>query len=136
MVRSFALILAVTLTVAGCRQDMHDQPKFTPQRGTEFFADGRSARSQQAGTVARGQEQSGSYFLTGMSDGKEGDGLPFPVTMTVLERGQERFNIYCAPCHSRVGNGEGRIVERGYYQAAVGREDAAVLRRVLTPNTR
>lgn len=118
MVRSFALILAVTVTAAGCRQDMQDQPKFVPQRGTEFFADGRSVQSQLAGTVARGQEQSGSYFLTGMNDGKEGDGLPFPVTMTVLERGQERFNIYCAPCHSRVGNGEGRIVERGYYQAA------------------
>ena len=118
MVRSIALILAVTLTAAGCRQDMQDQPKFIPQRGTEFFADGRSARNQVAGTVARGQEQSGSYFLTGMSGGKEGDGLPFPVTMTVLERGQERFNIYCSPCHSRVGNGQGRIVQRGYQQAA------------------
>ena len=111
-------VISVTASLNGCRQDMHDQPKFVPLRGTTFFADSRSARNQVAGTVARGQEQSGSYFLTGMSDGKEGDGLPFPVTMTVLERGQERFNIYCAPCHSRVGNGEGRIVQRGYYQAA------------------
>ena len=118
--RSIAIIFAIAFTagLAGCRQDMQDQPKFIPLRGTTFFADGRSARYQLAGTVARGQEQSGTYFLTGMSDGKEGDGFPFPVTMKVLERGQERFNIYCSPCHSRAGNGEGRIVQRGYRQAA------------------
>jgi mono/diheme cytochrome c family protein len=110
--------LSLTASLSGCRQDMHDQPKFVPLRGTTFFADNRSARSQVAGTVARGQGQSGSYFLTGMSGGKEGDGLPIPVTLSVLERGQERFNIYCSPCHSRVGNGEGRIVQRGYHQAA------------------
>jgi mono/diheme cytochrome c family protein len=52
-----------------------------------------------------------------MQDGVEGDGMPFPVTETVLQRGQERYNIYCSPCHSRVGNGKGRIVQRGYYQA-------------------
>jgi len=56
--------------------------------------------------------------MTGMSGGKEGEALPFPATLQVLQRGQERFNIYCAPCHSRVGNGQGRIVERGYYRAA------------------
>lgn len=120
MLRFIAIILAIPLTagIAGCRQDMQDQPKMVPLRGSAFFPDGRSARYQLAGTVARGQEQSGTYFLTGMSEGKEGEGLPFPVTMRVLERGQERFNIYCSPCHSRVGNGQGRIVERGYYQAA------------------
>jgi mono/diheme cytochrome c family protein len=120
VLRYIDILFAIGLTagLAGCRQDMQDQPKFVPLRGTTFFADSRSARSQVAGTVARGQERSGTYFLTGMIGGKEGDGLPFPVTMTVLERGQERFNIYCSPCHSRVGNGEGRIVQRGYHQAA------------------
>ena len=120
MLRSISLILAITFTafLSGCRQDMQDQPKFVPLRGTTFFADGRSARVQLAGTVARGQEQTDTYFLTGMVGDKEGDGFPFPITRAVLERGQERFNIYCSPCHSRVGNGEGRIVERGYYQAA------------------
>jgi mono/diheme cytochrome c family protein len=97
---------------------MHNQPKFVPQRGSAFFEDGRSARAQVAGTVARGQDQSGDYLTTGMIDGKEGDALPFPATLEVLERGQERYNIYCSPCHSRVGNGQGRIVERGYYRAA------------------
>jgi len=96
---------------------MHDQPKFFPQRSTTFYADGRSVRPQVVGTVARSQNLAGSYFTTGMVDGAEGDGLPFKATPAVLHRGQERFNIYCTPCHSRVGNGKGMIVQRGYYPA-------------------
>jgi hypothetical protein len=96
---------------------MQNQPKFIPQRGTEFFADGRSARPQVEHTVARGQLHEDEYFYTGLVDGKEQDSLPFPVSMQVLERGQERYNIYCTPCHSRVGNGDGMIVERGYKPA-------------------
>jgi Cytochrome C oxidase, cbb3-type, subunit III len=103
--------------LAGCRQDMQDQPKFIPQRGTDFYADGRSARPQVENTVARGQLHEDSYLYTGLQGGKEGDGMPFPVTMEVLQRGQERFNIYCTPCHSRVGNGAGMIVQRGYRPA-------------------
>ncbi len=109
--------IAAASLLAGCRQDMHDQPKFVPQRGTDFYADGRSARPQVENTVARGQLHEDAYFSTGMQGGKEGDGMPFPVTMEVLERGQERYNIYCTPCHSRVGNGEGMIVQRGYRPA-------------------
>lgn len=105
------------MATIGCRQDMHDQPKFFPQRGTTLYADGRSVRPQVANTVAREQLHQDSYFYTGMVDGKEGDGLPFPVTAEVLKRGQERYNIYCTPCHSRVGNGEGMIVQRGYAKA-------------------
>jgi mono/diheme cytochrome c family protein len=96
---------------------MQDQPKFIPQRGTEFFADGRSARPQVQNTVARGQLHEDQYFYTGLQDGKEGNVMPFAVTMEVLERGQERYNIYCTPCHSRVGNGAGMIVQRGYRPA-------------------
>jgi mono/diheme cytochrome c family protein len=96
---------------------MHDQPKFFPQRGTTLFADGRSVRPQVENTVARSQAHPDSYFATGLVDGKEGDGLPFQVTAAVLERGQERYNIYCTPCHSRVGNGEGMTVLRGYSKA-------------------
>ena len=109
--------MAATLVLAGCRQDMHDQPKFFPQRGTDFYADGRSVRPQVANTVARNQLHGDGYFYTGMNAGKEGDALPFPVTMQVLERGQERYNVYCTPCHSRVGNGGGMIVQRGYSPA-------------------
>jgi cytochrome c553 len=108
--------LALVFT-AGCRQDMHDQPKFVPQRGTAFYVDGRSARPQVENTVARTQLHEDAYFYTGMVNGKEGDALPFPATMAVLEKGQERYNVYCTPCHSRVGNGAGMIVDRGYHPA-------------------
>ncbi len=109
--------MAAMLVLAGCRQDMHNQPKFIPQRGTTFFADGRSARPQVENTVARDQLHEDTYFYTGMVAGKEADGLPIELNMATLERGQERYNIYCTPCHSRVGNGNGMIVQRGYKPA-------------------
>jgi mono/diheme cytochrome c family protein len=96
---------------------MQDEPKFFPQRGTTFYADGRSVRPQVANTIARNQGDEGSYFYTGLVNGKEGDGLPIDLTPATMERGQERFNIYCTPCHSRVGNGDGMIVQRGYRPA-------------------
>jgi hypothetical protein len=119
MLRRTAAVCAFAAAglLAGCRQDMQDQPKFIPQRGTDFYADGRSARPQVENTVARGQLHEDTYFYTGLQAGKEGDAMPFPVTMEVLERGQERYNIYCTPCHSRVGNGVGMIVQRGYSKA-------------------
>ena len=115
--------VAVLLLVTGCRQDMQDQPKMVPQRGSDFFADHRGARPQVLDTVARGQLHEDSYFYTGVVQGANGyreeqNVLPFAVTMEVLKRGQERFNIYCTPCHSRVGNGLGEIVQRGYKPAA------------------
>lgn len=111
------------LVIAGCRQDMQDQPKLIPQRGSNLFADHRGARPQVVNTVARGQLREDSYFYTGVTQAANGyreehDELPFPATMEVLRRGQERFNIYCTPCHSRVGNGLGEIVQRGYKPAA------------------
>ncbi|HUB00224.1 MAG TPA: cytochrome c [Terracidiphilus sp.] len=115
--------MSALLLVAGCRQDMQNQPKMIPQRGSDLFADHRGARPQVPGTVARGQLHEDTYFYTGVVQGPNGyreepDLMPFPVTMTVLERGQERFNVYCTPCHSRVGNGLGEIVMRGYKPAA------------------
>ena len=109
--------LAALAVLAGCRQDMHNQPKFYPQRGTNFYADGRSARPQVENTVARGQLHEDSYFYTGLVNGVEGTTMPFPVTADVLARGQERYNVFCTPCHSRVGNGYGMIVQRGYSKA-------------------
>jgi len=111
------------LLVAGCRQDMQNEPKMIPQRGTSFFADHRGARPQVVNTVARGQLDEDSYFYTGVVKGANGyreeqNLMPFQVTMEVLKRGQERFNVYCTPCHSRVGNGLGEIVDRGYKPAA------------------
>jgi mono/diheme cytochrome c family protein len=115
--------LTALVFTAGCRQDMHNQPKIRSQRGSEMFADQRGARPQAANTVARGQLHEDSYFYTGVVQAANGyreekDAMPFPVTMDVMKRGQERFNIYCAPCHSRIGNGLGEIVQRGYKPAA------------------
>ena len=109
--------LALLMFAVGCRQDMQNQPRMFPQRGTTMFADGRSVRPQVEHTVARGQLYESDYFYTGLVNGKEQDMMPFPVTMQVMERGQERFNVYCTPCHSRVGNGAGMIVQRGYKPA-------------------
>jgi Cytochrome C oxidase, cbb3-type, subunit III len=109
--------MAALMLATGCRQDMQNQPRMFPQRGTSLFADGRSARPQVLHTVARGQLYENEYFYTGLMNGKEADMMPFPVTMQVLAQGQERFNVYCTPCHSRVGNGAGMIVERGYKPA-------------------
>jgi cytochrome c553 len=110
--------MAAIVLIAGCRQDMQDQPKFVPQRGTAFFPDNRSARDQVIHTVARGQQNEDDFFHTGLQNGQEVNALPFPATMTVLRRGQEEFNTYCSPCHSRVGNGAGMIVQRGYLPAS------------------
>ena len=120
------------LFVAGCRQDMQDQPKIISQRGSEMFADHRGARPQVVNTVARGQLHEDSYFYTGVVQGANGyreekNEMPFPVTLEVLKRGQERFNIYCTPCHSRVGNGLGEIVQRGYKPAANSARSGAAL---------
>jgi mono/diheme cytochrome c family protein len=112
-----AAALAVLIPLAGCRQDMQDEPKMIPQRESKFFANGRSVRPQVLGTVARGQLDADTYFYTGLIDNKAQDAMPYPVNMTVLRRGQERFDIYCTPCHSRLGNGRGMIVERGYKPA-------------------
>jgi mono/diheme cytochrome c family protein len=104
----------VLLTLVGCRQDMHDQPRFKPLAMSDFYSDLRSARPPVEGTVARGQLHEDTYFYTGKIGNNPGDYMPFPVSDDVLARGRERFNIYCAPCHSRLGDGNGVIVQRGF----------------------
>ena len=109
-----AVMLAAT-ALAGCRQDMQDQPKFIPLRPSGFFADGRSERPLIEGTVPRGHLNDDTAFYTGKGpDGKPLDTFPFAVTTDVVERGQDRYNVYCAPCHDRTGSGNGMIVKRGY----------------------
>jgi hypothetical protein len=106
-------LLALAILV-GCRNDMHDQPRFKPLAESDFYPDLRASRAPVDGTVARGQLNEDTYFYTGKLGANPGDYMPFPVTQEVLERGRERFNIYCAPCHSRVGDGNGMIPQRGY----------------------
>jgi hypothetical protein len=108
------LTIALLVICVACRQDMHDQPRFKPLRESDFYADLRSARPPIEGTVARGQLHEDAYFYSGKIGNNPGDYMPFQVTQEVLARGQERYNIYCAPCHSRLGDGNGVIVQRGF----------------------
>jgi hypothetical protein len=103
----------MTLTAA-CRLDMHVQPRQNPLSRSDFFDDQRSARPPVEGTVARGQLHDDTYFFTGKIGNNPGDVMPFPVTREVLERGRERYNIFCALCHSRLGDGNGFIPARGF----------------------
>jgi mono/diheme cytochrome c family protein len=112
-ISALALIAAIALW-SGCRLDMHVQPKQNPLSPSDFYPDKRSARPLVEGTVARGQLHEDTYFYTGKIGDNPGDVMPFPVTKEVLERGRERYNIYCAPCHSRVGDGNGFIPSRGF----------------------
>lgn len=108
---------AVALLFAGgCRQDMHDQPKYIPLRQTDFYASSRSERPLVRGTVARGQLREDTLLYTGMVDGHEANEFPYPVTEEMVQRGQQRFNIYCSPCHGRTGRGDGMIVRRGFHK--------------------
>jgi mono/diheme cytochrome c family protein len=97
---------------------MHIQPRYDPLAGTDFFGDGRSARPVVEGTVARGQLRIDRARYTGKVNGQDVDVFPFPIAKEDLQRGQQRFNIYCSPCHSRLGDGNGIVVQRGFRQAA------------------
>lgn len=108
------VVVLALLTLVGCREDMQNQPRYKPLRKSDFFEDGRSSRPPVPGTIARGQLRADTYFYTGMIGAQAGDQMPFPVTQQALERGRDRYNIYCAPCHSRTGDGNGMIVQRGY----------------------
>ncbi len=112
-VRVWGLLVLIALTAA-CRLDMHVQPRVNPLAKNDFFPDQRGARPLVEGAVARGQLHEDTYFYTGKAGNNPGDYLPFPVTKEVLERGRERYNIYCALCHSRVGDGNGFIPSRGF----------------------
>lgn len=93
---------------------MQNQPKILPLRESDFYADKRSGRPIIEGTVARGQLKEDAYFYTGKIGNNDGDYLPFPATPELLARGQQRYSIYCSPCHGETGDGNGMIVQRGY----------------------
>src|SRR5271166_1147863 len=109
-----AVPLMAVIALSGCRIDMHVQPRENPLSRSDFFTDQRSARPLIEGTVARGDLREDTYLYTGKIGNTPGDSMPFPVTKEVLERGRERYNIYCAPCHSQVGDGNRFIPSRGF----------------------
>jgi mono/diheme cytochrome c family protein len=99
----FAILLPIIALLAGCNQDMADQPRYDPLEKSSQFSDGMSARTPVAGTVTRDADLAPAS-----------QAIPVPVTMDLLQRGRERFEIICAPCHGRSGDGRGVVVRHGF----------------------
>ena len=104
----------LALGAAACRQDMHDAPSYGPLEENTFFADGRSQRMPVANTVARGTLHADTHFYEGKVNGELADTFPIVVDEGVMQRGRERFNVFCSPCHGRTGKGDGMVVQRGF----------------------
>ncbi|MEZ0326913.1 MAG: cytochrome c [Fimbriimonas sp.] len=102
------------LVLGGCHTDMWAQPKQEPQRRSEFFADGMANRPLVPGTIPRDHLRLDEGYFTGAANGKWLKDIPVEVNQALLERGQERFDVYCSPCHGRLGNGDGMIANRGF----------------------
>jgi mono/diheme cytochrome c family protein len=122
LIKSFAIVACV-LIVAGCRQDMHDSPRYEAFEASASYADNRASRTAPAGTVARGWLREDEALYTGKVNGQAVTTFPFAITRANLARGQQRFNIYCTPCHGRLGDGNGMVVQRGLRQAASFHQD-------------
>jgi mono/diheme cytochrome c family protein len=138
-ISTFVLALFAMLTLASCRQDMQDQPKYLTYRGSETFGDSLSSRTPVEGTVARGYLREDEAYYTGKMAGgataaastdtskkgatNEVNEFPFPITRDIMDRGQERYNIFCSPCHGVLGDGRGMIVNRGFRQPPTYHQD-------------
>jgi hypothetical protein len=111
--------VALVMGLGGCRNEMYDQAKLKPQAESEFFANGQAARPLPADTVPRGLLCEDKAMCQGLGpDGKFVKELPVALTRQVMERGHQRFDIFCSPCHGKQGDGLGMIVERGFKQPA------------------
>jgi len=115
-VKLASVLALLAPALAACRQDMHDQPRFEPLEASSFFEDGRSARPQVPGTVARGELRLDEHLYTGRVHGELAADFPMAITPDVLARGRERFDVFCSVCHGRAGTGEGIVVARGMKQ--------------------
>lgn len=118
MTRPATLFIMLTLLlVGGCRQKMAEAPRYDEYEPSPFFRDSLSVRPIPEGAVSRSGVQFGDQapLLVGTDTtaGPAGSALPFPVTRAVLERGRHQYDIYCSPCHSQDGYGDGMIVQRG-----------------------
>ncbi|MEJ5251728.1 MAG: cytochrome c [Chthonomonadetes bacterium] len=113
--RLLALIIATAavMSLAGCHTDMWHQPKLKAQSANNFFADGKTDRPLVTNSVPVGYLRDNEAFYTGKVANKPVAQLPVPLTRELLQRGQERYNVFCSPCHGKVGDGQGMIAQRG-----------------------
>ena len=123
MRRNVLVVVLLALGAAACRQDMHNAPRYKPLAASDFFADGRASRNLPAGTVARGWLRADEALYTGRANGELLAEFPFPITSTDMQRGRDRYNIYCTPCHGILGDGQGMVVQRGLRRAASYHQD-------------
>ena len=123
MRRNLLVVVLLALGAAACRQDMHDAPRYKPLAASDFFADGRASRNPPAGTVARGWLRADEALYTGRANGELLAEFPFPISATDMQRGRDRYNIYCTPCHGILGDGQGMVVQRGLRRAASYHQD-------------
>ncbi len=114
-----AVVLAAILALPGCRQDMHDQPRYEAFEVSDFFENGMASRQLPAGTVARGLLLEDDHYYQGKDEsGELVATLPASIELDreLLERGRDRYEIFCSPCHDSTGSGRGMIVRRGFKQ--------------------
>ena len=107
-------MMIICLSLVGCQQKMADQPRYEPLQKSDLFEDQRASRPLVEGTVARGQLSADEEFYTGKVNNEPAKTFPLPIDRELLLHGQERFTIFCSPCHSRLGDGQGMIVRRGF----------------------
>ena len=118
--RFFLILAGTSLMATGCRQEMYDQPRYEPQEASAFFSDGKSDRPLMPGVVPRldpkdePRDDQYDHVNVGTVDGKPAESFPFPVDRAVLDRGRQRYQIFCTPCHGQLGDGQGMIVKRGF----------------------
>ena len=131
---------------AGCRYDMQDQPRYKQYKSSDFFADGKAMQDPPDGTVARGQLREDKALYTGKKENaganvavetttdasgntivssfpNDIEELPLPLTKELLERGEQRYRIFCIVCHGPVGKGDGMVVRRGYPKPSTYHDD-------------
>ena len=106
--------VALVFAIAGCTQKMADQPRYDPLQRSDFFRDTLSARPLPAGVIPITFVDNDSVFQTGMKDGKPAQDFPVPLTRVLLDRGHQRYNIFCSPCHDFIGTGHGMAARRGF----------------------